>query len=721
MRDWMPSVTATTPTTPPDANVGLARLAKLVETEDAAEATAQLAALLEDAEGMDALAAAWRSSPDRVAALTMRLGAKKGMRQRANRLERAIREAAVRQSRAETEGRLQVAMERSTALPLAEALAPVLGAHVLPAGLRCPPGWEVSPRGVAKLRVSPESGNVNTVDVAHRPLLIEGRYRDVHDNSVTYALAWAGAGGGWHLHPVPRAKAADARGLVAYAAHDAPVTSNSASDLVAFLDDFEAANLDAIPEARVTSQMGWHGAGDERCFLWGRSVVRAGGTVSAGAVEDLPPARWVPRQLHLLVTEPGVRALADGFRSTGTWEGWLDAVNAALPYPAAMVALYASLVPPLMAFFPTLANFIVDFCGETSRGKTTTLRLAASVWGNPDERGGGIVVSWDNTRVYVERAAALTDYLPTFLDDTKRARKSEDVGRTLYDFASGVGRGRGSLQGIQRTSRSHGVLLSTGEAPATSFTNDGGTRARTLCIWGSPFGGCSAETLVAVQRITAGVLDHYGHAGPRLLQYLLGLADAGAGLRRLYAWRVAEWTKLCNGNPVAGRAAQYVAALDVAKWLLHEALGVPAPSSDPVLIAWHAVIKASAEADRASDALRDLLSWATSQQHRFYGRLEGEPSGNDAPTGGWLGAWASRADWRTLAVLPTELRGFLERQKYDAEAVLRVWEQRGWLLRDEGHRTRKATIGERKERCFVVARAGADAVSGEAAEADPAP
>ena len=59
-------------------------------------------------------------------------------------------------------------------------------------------------------------------------------------------------------------------------------------------------------------------------------------------------------------------------------------------------------------------------------------------------------------------------------------------------------RGRGSPQGVQRTTRAHGVLLSTGEAPATSFTNDGGTRARTLCLWGSPFGG--AGTPKAVRR-----------------------------------------------------------------------------------------------------------------------------------------------------------------------------------------------------------------------------
>ena len=34
---------------------------------------------------------------------------------------------------------------------------------------------------------------------------------------------------------------------------------------------------------------------------------------------------------------------------------------------------------------PSPRNMILDFAGENTAGKTTTLRVAASVWGNPDE------------------------------------------------------------------------------------------------------------------------------------------------------------------------------------------------------------------------------------------------------------------------------------------------------------------------------------------------
>jgi hypothetical protein len=713
----MPLVTGVTPVPAPDSAAALARLADLVQRAEAASdrdaAVGEIAALLGDSAALRGLGAAHRTEPAPIAAHLMRLGSLPSLKQRAARLERAVRDEAKRQAAADKVARREAAATRVAGGPIADALAPLLAGHELVGGLMCPAGWELTTSGVYRLKVNADTGDTSALDVSHRPILVEGRFRDVHDHTVTLALGWPTAAGRWQLHPAPRLKVADSRQLVTLAAHDAPVTSNNASDLVAFLDDFEAANAATIPEVRVSGRMGWQGAGDDRCFLWGRNQVRRGGVLSAPPVEGEAPAKWARGQIHLLVTDDGIRGLCEGFRPGGTWDGWVEAVRLAAPYPAVFVALYAALVPPLMGVLPTLPNFIVDFCGETSKGKTTTLRLAASAWGSPEERGAGIIYSWDATRVFIERAAALTDYHPLFLDDTKRARRPDDVGRTLYDYASGIGRGRGSPQGLQRTTRAHGVLVSTGEAPATSFTNDGGTRARTLCLWGSPFGGTTAATEEAVRGITARVLAHFGHAGPLLVRWLLDVPEATELARGEYEAQLAAWTKYANGNPVAARAAQYIAAMAVARRVLHEVLAVPAPEADALALAWAAVVKASAESDRASDALRDVLSWATGQQHRFWGRVEGDTIDDDQPSAGWLGAWSRSATWSYLAVLPTELRGFLEKQKYDAEAVLRTWDDRGWLVREARHYTSKVTVGQVKERCYVIKRAAADFVAGE--------
>lgn len=713
----MPLVAGVNPVAPADAPAALARLTGVVEAAEGASerdvAVGEIAALLGDAEVVRGLGAGYRQEPARLESLVMRLGALPGLKQRASRLDRTIRDEAKRQVAAEREVRQDAARARAAGGPVADALVGCLAGHALPANLRCPAGWELTPTGVLKLKINADTGDTSALDVSHRPVIVEGRFRDIHDQTVTLSLGWPTAAGRWQMHPAPRLKVADARQLVTLAAHDAPVTSNNASDLVAFLDDFEAANTDVIPEVRVSTRMGWQGTGEDRCFLWGRNQVRKGGVLTAPPVEGEAPANWARGQIHLLVMDDGIRGLTEGFRASGDWAGWVEAIRLATPYPAVFVALYAALVPPLMAVLPTLSNFIVDFCGETSRGKTTTLRLAASAWGSPEERGAGIIYTWDATRVFIERAAALTDYHPLLLDDTKRARRPDDVGKTLYDYASGVGRGRGSPSGIQRTTRAHGVLLSTGEAPATSFTNDGGTRARTLCLWGSPFGDVSAATEEAVRGINAGVLQHFGHAGPLVVRWLLDVPDAAALARGEYEAQVAGWTKLANGNPVASRAAHYIAAMAVARRVLHEVLSVPTPVGDPLAVAWEAVVKASAESDRAADALRDVLSWATSQQHRFWGRVDGGTTDDDQPSAGWLGAWSRLPTWTYLAVLPTELRGFLEKQKYDAEAVLRAWDDRGWLVREVEHRTSKVTVGAVKPRCYVIKRAAADFVGGD--------
>ena len=58
-------------------------------------------------------------------------------------------------------------------------------------------------------------------------------------------------------------------------------------------------------------------------------------------------------------------------------------------------------------------------------------------------------------------------------------------------------------------------------------------------------------------------------------------------------------------------------------------------------------------------------------------------------------------------MLPTELRGFLDKHKPDAEAALRTWNQRRWLFPDESYPTKKVTVGTRKAHRVVIARAEA--------------
>jgi len=691
---------------------GLASLRALADAIEACDdkdgRLAALTAWTEDTAQVAAAAEAQLRAPTAVEGLIARIAAHYGLGGAARGLHTSLKKEAKAAAKA---ARADALADRGEIPPSTVDLVAALGDGDVPGGLLCPGGWELDAAGIRRLSVDRETGEVIAVPVAPRPIVVTGRCREVGEGRTSLRLEWATRLGRRH-QIVPRGKVADSRSFVELAGVDAPVHSNNARDLVQFIADWEDVNSDALPEARVTSAMGWQGDAGQDGFMWGRTQLLAGREDQPGlAIEELPPSRWEERQVHLLVDDGG-RDLAGGFHAGGTWDAWLEVVAEARVYPAVMLALYAALVPPLMIFLPTLPNFIVDYCGPTSEGKTTTLRFAASAWGCPDERSGGLIRSWDATRVWIERTAALLGHLPLFLDDTKRARRPEEVARVLYDLANGIGRGRGSVSGTRDMGRWRTVLLTTGEAPATSFTNDGGTRARTLSLWGSPFGGGGVETGMAVRRITEGVLRNYGHAGPRLIRWLLDAPDASEQVDARYKAARDRWEAPTNGNAVAGRAAQYVAGLEVAQWVLHDVLGIPRPVADPLLHAWTAVCGASVQADRASDALRDVLSWATGHQARFFGRQPSSGYVESIPHAGWLGAWASDDGWDYVGVLPHELRRVLQGEGYDFEAVVRTWLDRGWLLRDGKHRGRKLKIGGAVERCYAITRAACDEVQG---------
>ncbi|MEJ7178037.1 DUF927 domain-containing protein, partial [Staphylococcus caprae] len=60
--------------------------------------------------------------------------------------------------------------------------------------------------------------------------------------------------------------------------------------------------------------------------------------------------------------------------------------------------------------------FIIDLSGASSRGKTTALKVASSVWGTSN-----LIGEWNTTRVNIERKSAFLNSFPLLLDDSRKA------------------------------------------------------------------------------------------------------------------------------------------------------------------------------------------------------------------------------------------------------------------------------------------------------------
>ena len=517
-----------------------------------------------------------------------------------------------------------------------------------PDGLHMPPGYHVDPAGVCL--IGPEGERIY---VTSAPVYVSAIARDVEQDGVSLELRWRGDDG-WASHTVDRFVAADARSLVRLASDGMPVHSGNATELVKYLAAFEAYNQAALPRINISRHMGWAG----EAFLWGTDDLTAGsgpGVTLAG--------------------NPAMMARAEPYREGGTWEGWTDAVRRLVcPSPSVMLALYASACAPLLRILDA-DGFVVDWSGETSQGKTTALRVAASVWGVP-KRDTGIIGSWSApSTVGATVRAWFSQSMPVLLDDTKEGR-DDVVAALLYMIPAGREGDKGAADGSLRQARTwRTVLLSTGESPITSRSQDGGARARTLCIEGSP-----VKTGEQAIQIAEAMGQHHGHLGPRVVRYAIDHADQ---LRAAYEAHRAQYRADAQ-SAVQGRAAAYVAALRVAAEVC-TAVGCPVPDRDPLDLAVQAAADAGVSADRPKEAMAALLTWCASHEAEFYGRT------HEQPHSGWAGVWQPGRS--PIGLDEAVIARVLHASGYRLAEVLHAWQSRGWMESNPGKTKKRMRMG----------------------------
>ena len=372
------------------------------------------------------------------------------------------------------------------------------------------------------------------------------------------------------------------------------------------------------------------------------------------------------------------------------------------------LGLYAAFVPVMLRIYGS-ENFVLDYAGATSQGKTTTLRVGASVWGRP--RGGSgegtTLHNWDTTQTWRERAPAVTNNLPFFLDDTKTVRHPDEIAQTVYTFTQGRGRGRGTVGGLAEQVGFESVLVSSGERPLVSFGEHGGTRARVLTLWGSPFGGTDEKTAAGVAAVNAALADNYGHAGPRFVEHLLKNRKRWPSFRKCHAAWTEAFTERAGNNSVAGRMAAHLAAIVYTSRVVHEALDLPWEWADPIDPLYEELTKEAAEADRAAAALRYVMGWAVANRENFFHH---NCTAGEQPHHGWAGRWdrdgevkppGVNGQWEYVGFMPKTLGKILGEGGFEVDPTVRTWKDRKWLKCTKGRNQYRVQLG--REKTWVVA------------------
>jgi hypothetical protein len=654
---------------PDTVSQGLDLLRTLQNQVQSGEKSNHLAAwaALQRPEALSAIADAWMSDESMVSSMLAVVEMLPGQATRTRALRNALKRLVIEKRKASLDRAIGVTRD-----PSLLSLGVALGAGAPPPTLiepgmldmmKVPRGYLIDPTGVFKLSAAADGGT-NSQRVATAPIFLVGRSHDVLTGTAKRMLMWR-TPAGWTMRPVERGMVMNSQKLISLADIEVPVTSNTAGMLVEWLAEFEAENMHRFAAHQAASRMGWIAQGGVQGFLLPETFYTTQQGPEDGGVELSPPE--------------GMEPVLEGWKPSGTWEDWIEAMEVMKPFIPMWLALYASASAPLLEILGA-PSFIVDFNGETSSGKTTAMRVGASVWGRPGDNAPTAMYSWDSTRVYIERLSGFLCNLPIILDETKRAKDQKQVRDVIYDFANGQGRGRGSIGGTRQTVSWRTIMLTSGESAATSFSQDGGTRARVLSVTGKPMGNDTGTGGPAAEELTRLVHQNYGHLGRKVIHYLVSIADQHDELRRV--WREARDGYAAVARTAIGRRhAGNLATLHLMSSILHHELGVPLPEEDAMAYALECVNRIESEKDRPHVALIEVVSWCTANQSRFWGRHEKTNSGAPIiPVRGWAGAWESDDDWGCISVLPTTLREILEPLGFQAEEIIERWAERNWIV-----------------------------------------
>ncbi|PTJ22078.1 DUF927 domain-containing protein [Staphylococcus simulans] len=461
--------------------------------------------------------------------------------------------------------------------------------------------------------------------ITSTPPFITKKYKDIETNEFTYEMTFNN-GGRTYQFPVFARDLADATHLIGLASRGLDVNTTNRADLVNYISMY--LRLNPLPITNIVTRLGHVG----KYFV-----------------------HPLDSEIELTIHEQGYKNIANQFKTKGTLQGYADDVFNLISnsYPA-MMLLYASCGSILLHDFD-VEPFIVDLSGASSRGKTTALKVAGSVWGTSN-----LISEWNTTRVNIERKSAFLNSYPLLLDDSRKANPYM-IPDVIYQFSGGREKGRGNKSSIEVERTWQNIMLSTGETSLADNGNEkAGIGARVITLQDDPF-----NSDVSFIDLYEGINKQYGTLGMAFIEQYRKNKEGYYNSFKSHEKRLIE---KAGTNEIVARIGRAFALLQVAGEIINDIEGFQHDPYTTLDRTYNKMLETNKNIDKPKQLLEGLLEKLDSDRNHITGANYGEVLNGTVKA-------VFNKDY--LCVLTNTVR---EHLGHELHAITKQWQEREYLV-----------------------------------------
>jgi len=298
----------------------------------------------------------------------------------------------------------------------------------------------------------------------------------------------------------------DRKNIVSLSKKNFPVTSENAGKLVQFLNRFKYENEEKLKPLSASSQLGWQGDS----FLFPDRALNDNCEIVPG---------------HFIGGDPP----RDAFTPKGDLKTYVDFIRdikndlGGTRWVIPVFVIYAT----LSSFIFELLNekpIIIHFTETTGRGKTSIMKLAASVYGKPDYQN-----NWNDTITGLGRKAVKLKNFPLLLNEGSIVEQKKGLTAFLYTLSEGQSRSKATMDSTNETTpikRFYNLIISNGETSLLTGNESSGVLMRVNEFF-KTLGGINHKF---IERFEKTIKENYGLLIEPFLKKVIELRSGKSGV-----------------------------------------------------------------------------------------------------------------------------------------------------------------------------------------------